>query len=93
MTKISVIALANAIKIGPRQEDVVIANREGRDFYDITLVDSIKIRVECLESGDVAFTSLFNTKWWKEAACNPIANKEQEPASKTAPKKAVVKKL
>lgn len=76
MAKLKVIAFANTVKVG-RNENLLFQN----DRYDIDILDSVKVRIKCQQTGDVKFSSLFNAKWWEEEGAKP------------EPKKPVAKKV
>lgn len=63
--KIKSIMFANAVKIGATQVDFASS-----DKYDIVIKDTFCVRIEEKDDGrkksalGVAYTTLFNVKWW-----------------------------
>lgn len=57
--KIKYCRFANSIKVGPSE---ITSGRA--DLHDIHLVSSTVLRIKDKKTGDVAFSSLFNTIFW-----------------------------
>lgn len=84
--KIHAIAFANAVKCGRSEENILLSSRDNRDLFEITLEDKVLIKIKCLTTKFVTYTSLFNTKWFKLEP-DEVAKKEDEVQVQDAPKK------
>ena len=82
--KIRNLKLANAIKCGSKTEDFLNDTN-----YEITLVDSIVIKIVNRRNQAVCYTTLMNTVWWHPVEEPAAAAKA--PASKAEPKGKAVK--
>lgn len=73
--------LTRPLKVGRQQADFIKG-----EHYKMTLVDGVKIRIECRTTGDVTWTTVFSVLGWKQAEA-AAEGQEAEPAAAKKPAK------
>lgn len=85
--KVKAISFANSVKCGKGGNEEMFCRD---DRFDIDIVDSVRVRLTEKGTGNVTWTSLFNTKWWQECDKKPSPDAKAQ-APKTQKKASGVK--